>query len=112
MVRTAIRRGRAPIPSSRRSEMYVRWSLYETLIGHFFIGVGLAGFYVIRCQTRSPRKPRALFRFGGHDPLSLGRRWFWFRWFTFAYLFEVATSFLMGHRLYVDLALSVFEAAA
>lgn len=81
----------------------VRVSIIDVLAIHFFIGLGAAAFYAIRCAGQ--QKPRTLFRFDA------GRS-AWLRWYGVAYFFEVATSFLMGKHLYIELGLSLFEAAA
>lgn len=90
--------------------MVMRWNLLDTLFFHFCIGIGLALTYAIRCRIRS--YDRTLFRFGGTDALTMGDRSRWGRWYVLAYGFEFFTSFLVGKHLYLEMALSLFEAGA
>lgn len=84
-------------------------SLFNEFILHFIIGVGLATFLVVLFARMKKRRP--VFRFGGGDVVSWGTSSNWMVWYLFAFGFEFITSFLT-HRLYTEVALSVFQAFA
>ena len=91
--------------------MVLRWNLLDKVVLHAMIGVGVGTVYAVRCYNKEHE--RKLFRFGGDDFFSVGTKAAWSRWFVVCYGFEFVSTFLVGGRhLYLELALSLVEAAA
>jgi hypothetical protein len=84
--------------------------LVAEFILHFFVGVGACTLVSVWFGHRDQRRP--IFRFGGDDPMSLGKRSNWVGWYIFSLIFEMISSFFIGPSLYRELALSIYQATA
>jgi len=76
---------------------------------HFWVGISIAALFGIPLWYKGRR--RYFLHFMGNDPLTLGEKKLWVAWYVLALAFELVTSFLT-HRLYVEVALSAFQAVA
>lgn len=84
-------------------------SFFGQMVIHLLFGVGVSLAFAIPVW-RNNRK-RYIFHFGGDNPISLGSKDYWGTWYFVALIIELITSF-MTHSLYVELALSIFQAVA
>ncbi|MBI1975051.1 MAG: hypothetical protein HYS57_01670 [Parcubacteria group bacterium] len=84
-------------------------SILNLIIVHATIGAGFCFFLAIVCYTRKWRRPALFFRFGGESPASPSFKRVVLWWALF-YVGEVFTSVLFGHKFYVEVANSPFEA--
>lgn len=86
------------------------WELWlKEFIIHGGFGAGLC--LGIALLARRRKKARRLFRFGGRRPFSPGKGHIWLGWWLGTYfVWEIPSSFLMGHLTYRELALSAPQA--
>lgn len=90
---------------NKRHKMLI--TLWDQLFLHFWVGVSVALLCGLPIWFKG--RKRYFLHFKGDDPVSLGDSKLWIIWYILALAFELTTSF-MTHRLYVEVALSAFQA--